>query len=458
MKINAKQLRISIAIILFSIVIGQGVWVFDMYRAYSYQLSQAVESAIEVAVLKEVTGRHEQVGGFIAYAPLAGNADTTRFISKTVQTKDTAFEVTLDRHDPHAQMRLLQFLLMDDLPVDLHKLDSLFGAELSLRGFPIIDTYVEYINLASGDVKQSGTSASNKDGFIASVPKPIDIFDTFAIRAYAHSSMMSILEQMTVQLILSFLLISICIFLLVAVIRTFFWRERLELMRQDSVNAMTHEFKRPISAAVVQASLIPYYLKKGQTEKVQGYAENVVLELKKLTAYTERIQQLSKGIGEDVTLHIERVRMADFFESITQSFLGRSEKPVDISLALETAQQYLEVDKIHFANIIDNLIENAIKYSGDSVSIAICISDAEQAGKLKIEVKDNGFGIPDSDIPHVFEKFYRSKTKSVQQQVGFGLGLTYVKALVHAHHGTINVTSALGVGAEFTLYFPTNDA
>lgn len=123
---------------------------------------------------------------------------------------------------------------------------------------------------------------------------------------------------------------------------------------------------------------------------------------------------------------------------------------------MNTPQTTVYADLLHFANIMDNLIENAIKYSKDNgVTIDIHVSDEQN--KLKISVKDNGLGIAEKDLPRIFQKFYRSEDKSIRHKTGFGLGLTYVKALVDAHAGKLKVSSKIGVGTEFMVYFPVQD-
>ncbi len=433
------------------------MWVYNMYRAYYYRFSQAKEVAIETAILKEHTIRYQQMGGAIVQAPLTHRLDTARYITKTVQLQDTSFEVIHDRFDPLSETKLSQFILKDHFPLNVDIIDNIFREELSARGFPNANTYIEYIDVKNSEVLQQSSFKTGNIDYKTSELKVIDIFDTIGIKAYAHVPTYAIVKKMIVQLILSILLISICIFLLFAVIKTFFWRERIELMRQDSVNAMTHEFKRPISSAVAQAALIPYYLQKDQPEKVKRYADNVLLELNKLTAYTERVQKLSNNSGERIPLNKENIELGDFFEAIISKYREAEEKQVDITLLLTTTRKYIEADRIHFSNIIENLIENAIKYSGKNVSIEIDIAEAVHADALRIGIKDNGLGISEADIAHIFDRFYRSPDRIVQQRVGFGLGLTYVKAIVEAHHGEIKVTSKVGMGTEFTLYFPVKN-
>ena len=458
MKLGSKQISIYVAVVLSAVVIGQGIWIYNMYNMYQSQLSQAKEIGIETAILKEHNIRYEQLGGRIVQAPLTHNLDTARYITKTVQSQDTSFEVTFDRLDPYADTKLSQFMLKDIQPVNINILSQFFREELATKGFPNVHTYVEYVDVKNNRVIERSSPNIDYKNYEASELKIIDIFNTIGIKAYVYIPAFLIIKKMAFQLVLSVVLIAVCIFLLFTVIRTFFWRERVELMRQDSVNAMTHEFKRPISSAMAQAALIPHYLQKDLSEKVQQYADNILLELNKLTAYTERIQKLSNNEKHRILLSKENIKIKDFLEAIAKRYQGIQEKSVDITLSLNHAVEYIEADKIHFSNIVENLIENAIKYSGGKVSIGITVSESNSANQLKMSITDNGFGISDTDISRIFDKFYRSSDKTVQQRAGFGLGLTYVKAVVEAHKGQITVKSKLGAGTEFTLYFPINHA
>ena len=458
MNLGSRQIRLSLLITLLVILAGQGIWIYNMGRAYRSQVEASVNKSIETAIWKELTSRFEQRGGYVAYTPLTSAEDTARYITKTLRSQDTSFQVTLDRYDPNAEKRLVQFLLKDDLPVNANTLDQIFRKELQFNRLPPMETVIEYIDLKTNVVLDQSGEKNKAEEMIATDLIPVDIFNTIGIKAYIHPPNFLILRKMTFQLILSAVLILVCISLLFAVMRTFFWRERVELMRQDSVNAMTHEFKRPISSAMAQAALIPHYLQKDLSEKVQQYADNILLELNKLTAYTERIQKLSNNEKHRILLSKESIKIKDFFEAIAKRYRGIQEKSVDITLSLNHAVEYIEADKIHFSNIVENLIENAIKYSGGKVSIGITVSESNSANQLKMSITDNGFGISDTDISRIFDKFYRSSDKTVQQRAGFGLGLTYVKAVVEAHKGQITVKSKLGAGTEFTLYFPINHA
>ena len=128
------------------------------------------------------------------------------------------------------------------------------------------------------------------------------------------------------------------------------------------------------------------------------------------------------------------------------------EKNGTLSLALNAPRHVIEADEVHFSNIIFNLLDNAIKYSKDSLHIDVSTDVVN--GMLAIKVKDNGIGMNRETASRVFEKFYRAHTGNIHNVKGFGLGLSYVKATVEAHQGKVSVDSTLGKGSCFTVLLP----
>ena len=283
----------------------------------------------------------------------------------------------------------------------------------------------------------------------------LDIANSIGIIAYVKNSRTAILDTMKKQLSLSVLLIIIGIVSLYYISRSFVFQWKTEKMRQESVNVMTHEFKRPISSAVAMVSTIPFYLKKKETDRVLDYVNNIEIALNKLTYYTKRIQQISNNERNSVILEKATVQIVPFFESLRQRYVSPEEHGGRIILNVEfkTSKKVMDVDPLHFSNVMDNLVENAIKYTVITpVMINIDVTDSMN-DKLKISVTDNGIGISTPDIKHIFDKFYRVKRTETKNKIGFGLGLTYVKSIVEAHGGTISVSSELNKGSEFILIF-----
>lgn len=453
MNLSFKQIKISIAIILTFILLGQGIWIVNMYQAYRDQWSLSVNQSIEKAILREGTSRHEQLGGTIVYSPLTTRLDTSRYITKTLRSQDTSIQITFDRYDPHSQSKLHQFLLKEDLPVNVKQLDSLFRIELIEHRFPLSETVVKYVDFETQNVlEQSNNNLKTSSKWISTELIPIDIFNTIGIRAYAEITSVPVLKQMAFQLFLSFLLVSFCVLFLFTVIKSFFWKEKIELMRQESISAMTHEFKRPISSAVAQIALIPYYSEKEDSDRIAKYAENTLLELDKLTLYTERIQRISNNPNASLDLNRISVYLPDFFNRVYEKYSNITEKEIDLRIHLNNETESWIMDLLHMSNVIDNLIENAIKYSKDKLSIRIHVTNIKEG--LLIRVKDNGKGIAKFEIPAVFDKYFRS-SNTTSSTVGFGLGLTYCKLIVEEHGGTITVESELDKGSEFSVTLPT---
>lgn len=453
MNLDSRQIKICIVFILITILLGQGVWIYNMNTTYRTQFLSMINQSIETAVLKDVSNRFEKLGGWVSFGPLTTQPDTARYITKTLRSVDTTLKVVFDRYDPHSEKKLVQFMLKDDLPLEVEQLDSLFRLELTSYQFPLAKTMIEYIDLKTGDVIQRSDNRSVlSSGWLSTELISIDIFDTMGIQAHAEIVPVSILKRMAFQLLLSFLLISFCVFFLFTIIRTFFWKEKVEAMRKESINTLTHEFKRPISSAVAQVSLIPYYLKKENSDKASQYAENTLLELNKLTAYTERIQSISKGTEPHLALNRVSVYLPDFFKRVKKKYAETPEKKIDLDVKFNSKLEYFTMDLLHMSNVLDNLIENAIKYSKDYLKIDVDVQDGKEG--LLIRVKDNGIGIAKAEVTKVFDRYFRSSNVQQTNANGFGLGLTYCKLVVEEHGGSINVDSELGVGSTFSVRLP----
>ena len=223
-------------------------------------------------------------------------------------------------------------------------------------------------------------------------------------------------------------------------------------MRQESINAMTHEFKRPISGAVAMVSTIPYYLEKKDHPKILSYSRSIENELNKLVYYTQRIQQISNNEKQEISLEKEEIEIVPFFESLQQRYnTSKNEEPtVIVNLRINTRQEVFHIDLLHFSNVMENLIENAIKYTiHQKVIIDLQVISTENG--MQISVSDNGIGISSTDIKLIFDKYYRVKRDETKSKVGFGLGLTYVKSIIEAHGGDIRVESNLNKGSIFVI-------
>jgi signal transduction histidine kinase len=436
--------------VIILVAANQIVWISNMYTLHKRELIDLANQSTEKVIFMELNERSELMGGYSVYSSNLSNPnDRSRYFTKKVRTADSTYVFTIDKHDPNTMNKIIQFVLQKDRPINLDKLNTLFNIELSSQ-YPVQNTYFDYLNLQTGQLINTNRPEHFSSNFVTTDTIPLDIISSIGIVGYIEVPDWVILRKMSYQLALSILLILIGVGGMVYLGKSFVVQWRLEKHRQASINAMTHEFKRPISGAMAMVAVIPFYLEKNDLTKVSDYASNTLVELNKLTAYTERIQQISNNIKGSVALNKEQIDIRPFFESVLQRYAqDNEEKKVVINLVITTVKSFITADLLHFSNVIDNLVENAIKYSDNEVQINIAVTDLQN--ELQIVVEDNGMGISAYDLKFIFDRFYRSNRKEMKNKAGFGLGLTYVKSIVEDHGGTIIAESKLNEGSKFIL-------
>ena len=154
---------------------------------------------------------------------------------------------------------------------------------------------------------------------------------------------------------------------------------------------------------------------------------------------------------KNLTLKKEHIIIGETVEKLMEQYLLKTEKPLDISYEESEAGLTVFADRIHFFNMLSNLIDNAIKYSEDRAVVKIKATQLNQT--INISVSDQGIGIAPDKQPLVFERFYRVPHGNLHDVKGYGLGLFYVKSLMEKHGGNVNLQSIEGKGSTFTLTF-----
>jgi two-component system phosphate regulon sensor histidine kinase PhoR len=230
-------------------------------------------------------------------------------------------------------------------------------------------------------------------------------------------------------------------------------QKRLSEIQKDFINNMTHEFKTPISTIAVSTEVLKDPNIIHQPERLLNYTTIIEKENSRLKQQVERVLQMARLDKEDIGLKKEMVDVHQIIhEAIKNTSLALHEKNGSISCELRAIRHMIEADKLHFTNVLHNLIDNAIKYC--KASPAIVIRTADAAKNLMLEIQDNGIGISTDDQKRVFQKFYRVPTGNVHDVKGFGIGLNYVKSIIQAHKGSIKLASELGQGSIFKICLP----
>jgi two-component system, OmpR family, phosphate regulon sensor histidine kinase PhoR len=188
-------------------------------------------------------------------------------------------------------------------------------------------------------------------------------------------------------------------------------------------------------------------------ERVKSYSKIIFEENMRLKFQVEQVLQTALIEKGEIKLNPEPIEVNYVIKSCVSNLcLEHCENKVDLSFNLNAENDIAKIDKIHFVNIINNLVENAYKYSGENPKIKI--STQSNATGITVSIEDNGKGIAPSDQKSIFDKFYRVHTGDIHDVKGFGLGLFYVKSIVEAHKGNIKLHSELNKGSRFDVFFP----
>lgn len=225
----------------------------------------------------------------------------------------------------------------------------------------------------------------------------------------------------------------------------------IEEMKDDFVENMTHELKTPISIAYSANDALLHYDTANDPEKKTAYLNIALKQLKRLGELVENILAMSMERRKTMTLKPERIELAAFIEEIAAAQRMRGDKEIDIAVEA-TPGLIVTADKSHLTNVLNNLIDNAVKYSGDAVAIRIV---ADEGG---IAITDNGIGIPTRSLPFIFDKFYRVPHGNRQDVRGYGIGRYYVKQILEKMGWSIAVRSRMGEGSTFVIKFEEDES
>ncbi|MDY6277580.1 MAG: HAMP domain-containing sensor histidine kinase [Bacteroidales bacterium] len=257
-----------------------------------------------------------------------------------------------------------------------------------------------------------------------------------------------ILRKMAGVIAASLVLFLILAFSFWFLIHTMLKQKSLEEMKSDFTNNITHELKTPGAVAYAANDALLNFEAGNDPEKRREYLEISQAQLEKLEGMIEQILSMSMESRKTFELRRETIELEPLLQKLSEQHRLSAGKPCDIHIDVED-DLVLDADSFHLSNILSNLIDNAIKYSRESVRIDITAKATDEG--VEIRVRDNGIGIAPDKQKHIFEKFYRVPTGNIHDVKGYGLGLYYARTMAEKHGGTLSLTSAPGKGSEFVL-------
>lgn len=263
---------------------------------------------------------------------------------------------------------------------------------------------------------------------------------------------MSSVKFMIPSFIFTFILLIVFLYTIIIA----FKQKRLTEMKNDFINNMTHEFKTPISSISLAAQMLNDDSVRKSSTMMQHIATVINDETKRLRFQVEKVLQMSMFDRQKATLRLQEIDANKAISNIVSTFKLKVESyGGKIVSELNATDAIVEVDEMHFTNVIFNLLDNAVKYRRDDEPLMLKVTTADISGtRLEIRISDNGIGIKRDDLKKIFEKFYRVSTGNRHDVKGFGLGLAYVHKMVHELKGDIRVESELGIGTTFIIILP----
>lgn len=281
---------------------------------------------------------------------------------------------------------------------------------------------------------------------------PGNIFDEELSLHVSFPSKGSVLfNEMWLTLMVSILLVALVVVSFYAMFKTILYQRRLALVKSDFISNMTHEFKTPISTiSLACEAMNDQDMTKEDLQSIKPYVKMIDEENKRLGGLVEQILKTSVLDKGQLKLKNEKLELNEIVTTaVRKAKIRVPEGTGKITLNQAPGLLYFEGDNVHTTNLISNLIDNAIKYSKKKVDITVSTEKTDDFYRLVVE--DKGIGIKNEHLDKIFDKLYRVPTGNIHNVKGFGLGLSYVKAITDMENWKIKVRSKYGEGSSFTL-------
>ena len=436
-----KRFRLITAICLTAIalMVGGNIWyLYSLYNSIKEQTLQTVSECVRKADILEIISRlnsaHQGEDDSSIMLPLvvqgekspAGGYEYPNILENLSQTMSECFHV-IEQSDKRIPER------------DGALLNKLFKKELANYNLNPELAVIQTIGENSGHHR----GLWSIDFALAKNQSPI-------YKVYFSPLNGHILRQMSGIIVTSAMILILMGFLIWYLLHWVGRLRTIEQMKDDFTHNMTHELKTPVAVAYSAAdSMLRYYDQSDEARNKQ-FLKIIMQRLSYLSGMIENILSMSMERFKTMKLDIERVAVRPIVEEVAGMMELKSDKPIVIDIDIPDTLS-IQTDSLHFANILSNIIDNAVKYSGDSVNIEI------KADSDSITIEDNGIGIDKENLPFIFDKFYRVTSGDRYEAVGYGLGLFYVKQISELMGWRINVTSRPGDGTKFTIKYRNNE-
>ncbi|MEO6287350.1 MAG: HAMP domain-containing sensor histidine kinase [Dyadobacter sp.] len=339
--------------------------------------------------------------------------------------------------------------------IDLKKFEKIYRAELKRHGVDVafrLDTLLITPEEKDGYlvVFDSESYKTPDDGVLRTIPLPVNPVRHLFMQASFPKPVSYLLQRMGWLLGSSVLLLILTTGCFLLMLNTILRQKKLSEIKNDFINNMTHELKTPISTVTAAIEALLHFGALKDPAKTNDYLTISQNNMHRLSDLVEKVLNLAVDERQELELRPEPINLSELVATLVADHRVRAVKQVNFKLDIPEATT-VSVDRVHFSNVLNNLIDNAINYSAEQVVVRM--NYRKEPDGWQLAVADNGIGIPKAYHNAIFDRFFRVPTGDLHVVKGFGLGLAYVRQVVERHGGNIRVTSEPGKGSEFILKF-----
>ena len=429
-----KYIKVFTILGLMSILIIQFTWLYSSFQAIKQNIARESNMLLKEAIDREV---------FIRIDSLNPTEDI-------VVSQESTLEGEVKVQTEFLQEAALKY----GSDVSLYRLQTIFNNLLLKNEMPEIiridkiidnDSILEFI----------GTTKSSW-GDIKTKRIPIRLDRSVVLQAVLANPVASVFKRMGLLIVATAILMFFVIGCLFYQIRIILKLNRISQIREDFSYALIHDMKNPLSTIFTTLNFLHTGRLDDKPEKREKYFRIAEGEVDHLLTLTNKVLTVSKLEQHKLDMQKEKIELPPMIDKLVDKFTAKADKPIRFIKDLQATEVYADAE--YLEEVLDNLIDNAVKYSKENVEITL--SSSCNGRHTFLRVHDNGIGISDKDQKVIFNKYERGaagRRKRKQGASGFGLGLNFVQQVVEAHGGNIFVNSIEGEFTEFVISLPLQD-
>ena len=442
-----KHIRWIAVVGLIAIVELQYVWLVNTYKLTKESIQMKGEELFPEAALQEV---------FLRVSKTKKDSTVTMNVNfdaeKDMETMSNPGQWLMSyMHVSFQEIALKDF----NRDVSFVDLDSIYAHMLDSIGFPAV--VASCIVDSTGRVMRSSSQLDiHGKGVLRTSPLPISHDGTRFLQGVITNPYRVIFRRMTLLLLATVLIMVLVIVCIIYQIRIIVRQDKIAKLREDFSYAMIHDMKTPLSSILMGTQILETGKLDTQPEKKARYFRILKEEGEHLLSLTNKVLTLSKLENHQLKLEKDTCCVRSMLEDLAEKYKAKAVKHIVYKWNLQADTVY--ADEEFLKEALSNLIDNAVKYSGEEVEITF--SSGKLSNEYYIKVHDTGFGIPLKDQSKIFEKYERASAADRSRyggSAGFGLGLKYVLRVAEAHGGRVTLESIEGEYSEFTIYLPNRE-